>query len=403
MRDLSKLLQNGVDNSKNICKMEYGIMYVRLLSPPKGKSFFLFGPRGTGKTTWVKSTFSSALYLDLLEAELFNDLLANPQRLENLIPKNFSDWVILDEVQRVPELLNEVHRLIEKYKYKFILTGSSARKLRRKGYNLLAGRALRYAMHPLTVAELKQDFDLEHSLTYGQLPSVYIEPDPKKYLESYVKTYLQEEVLQEGLTRNLGAFSRFLEAASFSQGSVLNVSSVARECAVERKVVENYFTILEDLMIAYRVPVFTKRAKRRMISHPKFYFFDVGVYRTLRPMGPLDMPEEVQGVALETLLFQELIALNDYLDLGYKIFYWRTSNNVEVDFVLYGDKGIKAFEVKQSSRLTKEALRGLQAFLKDYPSAKTYFIYSGKRRMWEGDIEIIPVIETLKELPSILS
>lgn len=378
-------------------------MYSRLLKPPKDKSFFLFGPRGTGKTTWVKTTFTQGLYLDMLEAELYNDLLANPQRLENLIPKNFKDWIILDEVQRIPDLLNEVHRLIEKYKYKFVLTGSSARKLKRKGPNLLAGRALTYSMHQLIALELEQDFDLGHSINYGQLPSVYTESNPKAYLESYVKTYLQEEIQQEGLTRNLGAFSRFLETASFSQASILNISSVARECSIERKVVENYFTILEDLLIAYRIPVFTKKAKRRLVAHPKFYFFDVGVYRTLRPSGPLDMPEEVQGTAIETLLFQELNAINDLFNLGYKIFYWKTSNNIEVDFVLYGNRGIKAFEIKRARKPSSSMLKGLKAFLKDYPSAKAYFIYGGERYLREDEIEIIPIKDALKELPKILA
>ena len=378
-------------------------MYTRLIKPPKDKSFFLFGPRGTGKTTWVKSKFTKAIYLDLLEAQLFNDLLANPQRLENFIPKNFKDWVIIDEVQRVPELLNEIHRLIEKNKYKFILTGSSARKIKRKGVNLLAGRALGYHFYPLTAVELGNDFNLNHSLAYGQLPCAYTEKDPKAYLESYVKTYLEEEVQQEGFTRNLGAFSRFLEAASFSQGSVLNISSVARECSVERKVVENYFTILEDLLIAYRVPVFTKKAKRRLVSHPKFYFFDVGIYRTLRPAGPLDMPEETGGHASETLFLQELQAINIYLKLGYTIFYWMTSNKIEVDFVLYGNKGIRAFEIKRTGKVSNSMLKGLRAFQKDYPSAKTYFIYGGERRLRAGDIEILPLKDALKELPALLS
>lgn len=378
-------------------------MYSRLIHPPTDKSFFLFGPRGTGKTTWVKSTFSSGLYLDLLEAELFNDLLANPQRLENLIPRGFKNWVIIDEVQRVPELLNEVHRLIEKCRYKFILTGSSARKLKKAGPNLLAGRALRHHLYPLTAIELGKDFNLEHSITYGQLPCVYTESDPKAYLESYVKTYLQEEIQQEGLTRNLGAFSRFLETASFSQASVLNISSVARECAVERKVVENYFSILEDLLIAYKVPIFTKRAKRRLIAHPKFYFFDVGLYRTLRPMGPLDMPEEVAGHAVETLLLQEMIAINAYFNLGYKIFYWRTSNNLEVDFVLYGNRGIKAFEIKRVRKVSSFMLKGLKAFLKDYPFAKAYFLYGGERRMRDGSVEIIPINNAINELAELLS
>lgn len=378
-------------------------MYSRLIEPPKDKSFFLFGPRGTGKTTWVKSKFTKALYLDLLEAELFNDLLSNPQRLENFIPKNFNDWVIIDEVQRIPELLNEIHRLIEKSKYKFILTGSSARKIRRKGINLLAGRALSYNLYPLTAVELGNDFDLNHSLSYGQLPCVYTEKDPKAYLESYVKTYLEEEIQQEGFTRNLGAFSRFLEAASFSQGAVLNISSVARDCSVERKVVENYFTILEDLLIAYRIPVFAKRAKRRLVAHPKFYFFDVGLYRALRPTGPLDIPEEIGGHAFETLFLQELEAINKYLRLGYNIFYWMTSNNMEVDFVLYGEKGIKAFEIKRTGKISSSMLKGLKAFQKDYPSARMYFIYGGERVLREGDIEILPLRNALKELSEILS
>lgn len=378
-------------------------MYSRLIHPPENKSFFLFGPRGTGKTTWVKAAFPKAVYVDLLEAGLFNNLLANPQRLENLIPEGFKDWIIIDEVQRVPELLNEVHRLIEKYKYKFILTGSNARKIKRKGQNLLAGRALTYYMHPLTVSELGKDFNLGHSLKYGQLPSVYVEKDPQAYLESYVKTYLEEEIQQEGLTRNLSGFARFLEAASFSQGSILNISSVARECSVERKVVESYFSILEDLLMAYRVPVFTKKAKRRMINHPKFYFFDAGVYSTLRPAGPLDMPEEIEGTSLETLLFQELNAANTDYALGYKIYYWRTAGNAEVDFVLYGDKGMRAFEIKRTARVSGVMLKGLKSFLQDYPMSKAYFVYGGSREMRDGKISILPIEDALRRLPELLS
>ena len=378
-------------------------MYSRMIRSPKAKSFFLFGPRGTGKTTWVKSAFPKAVYIDLLEAELFNDLTANPQRLSNFIPPGFKEWVIIDEVQRIPELLHEVYRLIETKKYRFILTGSSPRKLKRKGPNLLAGRALTLSMHPFSIAELGNDFQLDHSLRYGQLPTVYTEADPKKYLEAYVRTYLEEEIRQEGLTRNLSAFARFLEAASFSQGSVLSISSVARECHVERKVVESYFSILEDLMIGYRIPIFSKKAKRRLIVHPKFYFFDVGVYRTLRPMGPLDAPEEVDGIALETLFLEELIALNGALNLGYKIFYWRTSNGKEVDFVLYGPKGLMSFEIKRTSRITSAMLGGLKSFLADYPMAKAYFVYGGNRRMYEDKIELVPALEILKNLETLLA
>jgi predicted AAA+ superfamily ATPase len=378
-------------------------MYSRLLKFPDAQSFFLFGPRGTGKTTWVRRTFPGAVYIDLLESELFTRLTANPQRLENLIPIGHRDWVVIDEIQRIPDLLSEVHRLIETRQYKFVLTGSSARKLRRGGVNLLGGRARTLAMHPLMSFELGGDFNLDKSLRAGHLPAAYSYPDQAKYLAGYVKTYLEEEVRQEGLTRNLGAFARFLEAASFSQGAVLNISEVARDCAVERKVVENYFRILEDLLIGYRLPVFSKRAKRRLVAHPKFYLFDSGVFRALRPKGPLDKPEEIDGAACETLLFQELLAANDALDLGYKLFYWRSAAQQEVDFVLYGTRGLFAFEVKRTARVSGVHLRGLRAFLKDYPEAKAYFLYGGRRRLREGLIDCVPMETALRELPAILS
>ncbi len=377
-------------------------MYSRLLVPPAQKSFFLFGPRGTGKTTWVKQNFPKALYYDLLDPEIYHDFLANPQNLETYTEKEKFDWVVIDEIQLVPELLNVVHRLIESKHYKFILTGSSARKLRRGGINLLAGRALTYFMHPLTAIELGKDFNLEKMLEFGALPSVFSEDDPQKYLSSYVKTHLYEEVQQEGMTRSLSAFARFLETASFSQGSVLNVSEVAREAMVERKVVENYFTILEDLLVAVQIPVFTKRAKRKMIVHNKFYFIDAGIYRTIRPMGPFDNPSGVSGGALETIFLQNLRAVNDYLDLRYKLFYYRTTMGVEVDFVLYGEKEIIAIEIKGSNKIARSDLRGLRAFLSDYPMAKGYLFYGGNHKMYKNGIEIWPVKEALLNLPKIL-
>ncbi len=379
-------------------------MYSRLLKEPlkTGKSFFLFGPRGTGKTTWLKSNIPRSLYLDLLGFDLYNDLLARPGRLENLIQPGFKDWIILDEIQKVPALLNEVHRLIEKHRYKFVLTGSSARSLRKKGTNLLAGRALTYRMHPLTAIELGKDFNLERSLKFGHLPSIPSEPDPGQFLNAYVQAYLREEVLQEGLTRNLGSFSRFLETTSFSQGAVLNTSEVARESGLERMRVESYFTILEDLLLATRLPVFTKRARRRMVTHPKFYYFDVGVFRALRPMGPLDSPEEAEGPGLETLCFQELNAINDYFNFQYEFYYWRTSNGAEVDFILYGPKGILAFEIKRSVRLARKDLKGLKSFRRDFPEAKLYLLYGGVREEFEDNIKILPIAQALQNLPDIL-
>ncbi len=377
-------------------------MYSRIIQFPPEKSFYLFGPRATGKTTWLRQLFPEAVYIDLLKSDVYTMLLTAPERLIQMIPPDCREPVIIDEVQRVPELLNEVHRLIEQEKrqkkLRFILTGSSARKLRGKGVNLLAGRALTRFMHPLTVQELGNDFSLDTSLRFGHLPAIYSEPDPADYLASYIQTYLREEVQQEGLTRNLQVFARFLEAASFSQGAVLNISEVARECGAGRKLVEQYFYILEDLLLAYRLPVFTKRARRRMVSHPKFYFFDAGVYRAIRPRGPLDRPEEIDGVALETLVFQELLAVNDLHRLGYELFYWRTSNGREVDFVLYGEAGIIAIEVKRAAKIRAKELRGLKAFGRDYPMASLYLFYGGDTRMYIDNITLIPVEEALQQL-----
>ena len=343
------------------------------------------------------------MYLDLLDSGLYTELLAQPARIRNYISTDRERWIVIDEVQRIPELLNEVHRLIEDQQLRFILTGSSTRSLRKRGVNLLAGRALTHSLHPLTSIELGTDFELSHFLDYGGLPSIMQEAAPKAYLESYVSMYLREEIQQEGLTRNLGAFSRFLEAASFSQGQDLNVSAVSRECAIERKVMENYFGILDDLLLSCRLPVFTKKAKRKMVQHQKFYFFDVGVYQTLRPRGPLDRPSEIGGAALETFLLQELIAYNAYLNLGYRLFYWRTQAGREVDFVLYGENGIKAFEVKLTTKVRKEDTKGLKAFLADYPMAKAYLIYCGERSMRDDGIEILPIEAFLPGLPDLLA
>ncbi|MFH2061582.1 MAG: AAA family ATPase [Candidatus Beckwithbacteria bacterium] len=377
-------------------------MYLRLLRAPRRTSFFLFGPRGTGKTTWVKKNFPKALYFDLLKGETFNSLLANPSRLEEQIPKNYKDWVVIDEVQKIPELLDEVHRLIEAEKYKFILTGSSARKLRRGGVNLLAGRAVTRYFHPLTAMELSNDFKLTDYVKFGGMPSVFSAEDKMDYLKSYVKTYLDQEVVQEGISRNLGAFARFLEVASFSQGSILNMLAVAREAGVGRRMSENYFLALEDLLIGVKLPVFGKRAKRRLMNKAKFYFFDAGVYQAIRPIGPFDQSEFIGGMALETAVFQNVRAVNDYLNLGYDLFYWRTVSGLEVDLVVYGKRGIKAFEVKSRQQIDSRDLIGLKTFLTDYPEAKGYLIYGGKVKQYREGVEIWPAEEALKSLGEIL-
>ncbi|MDP1829931.1 MAG: AAA family ATPase [Archangium sp.] len=377
-------------------------MIARTLKLPGGSSF-LFGPRGTGKSTWVSKALPKALRVDLLKESTFSELAGHADRLEALADGHGATTIIIDEVQKLPGLLDEVHRLIESRRFRFVLTGSSARKLKRSGANLLAGRARTLAMHPFTATELGARFDLKHAIRYGLLPTVWMEGDPKEYLRGYVGTYLREEVQQEALVRNLASFSRFLEAASLSQGQVLNMVSVAADCGINRKTVENHFDLIEDLLLAVRLPVFTRKAKRKLVSHPKFYFFDAGTWRALRPKGPLDADTEVDGAAIETLLMQSLRAESANAGLGYDLSYWRTPDGAEVDFVLYGERGLHAFEVTRSSLFRETELAGLRLFCGDYPQAKCHLFYGGSKRYRFGAIEVVPFEEGLKALPLTLA
>jgi predicted AAA+ superfamily ATPase len=378
-------------------------MLARAIRIPADTSFFLFGPRGTGKSTLLGQVFRDAAWFDLLDLGVYAELLAHPERLEALARPRMPATVVIDEIQRVPALLDEVHRLIERKRWRFALTGSSARKLRRGGVNLLAGRARTLTMHPFTAAELGERFDLRHSLRHGQLPSVYVETDPGAYLASYVGTYLREEVQAEALTRNLNAFSRFLAAASFSQGAVLSVSAVARDVGLPRKTVEGYFQLLDDLLLSVRLPVFTRRAKRATIAHAKFYFFDAGVYRALRPTGPLDSPEDIDGPAVETLVLQELRATNDNLGLGYTLHYWRTRDQKEVDFVLYGPRGLVAIEVKRAAAFRDRDLSDLQLFAADYPAARCFLFYGGSREYDVSGMKVVPIASALPRLGTLIA
>ena len=379
-------------------------VFERLIKKPleSRKSFFLFGPRGTGKTTWLRHRLPDALFVNLLQSEYYNRLSANPGHLRQLIPPDHTGWTVIDEVQRIPALLNEVHDLIEARGLVFVLTGSSARTLRRRGVNLLAGRALTYRMHPLTAVEQQESFNLRDSVQLGHLPARFSESDPAKYLKDYVQTYLREEVMQESLTRNIGHFSHFLEVASFSQGVTINISAVAREAHIERSVAENYFSILEDLLIAVRLPVFSRKAKRKLISQKKFYFFDAGVFRAIRPVGPLDSDAEIDGPALATLVLQELRAVNDYYEYGYQIFFWRTRSSLEVDFVLYGPRGLLAIEIKRSTQIQPKDTRALREFKKDYPPAKCFVFYGGPSPVYMDDVTVLPVEHALRNLHHIL-
>lgn len=371
----------------------------RFLTPPS-RSFFLFGPRGTGKSTWARKHYSDALHIDLLNQETYRLLKGRPEDLQNLVKEHPAvKTIIIDEVQRVPELLDSVHTLIEEDKsHQFVMTGSSARKLKRAGVNLLGGRALLQTLHPFMAAELGETFQLKNAIRYGTLPLVMAEKDPEKILKAYAGLYIQEEVQMEGLVRNIGDFARFLESISFSHASLLNVSNVAQECQVQQKTAEGYVQILEDLLLSFRLPVFTKRAKRRLVSHSKWYYFDPGVFRSLRPKGPFDRPEEIDGAALEGLVAEHLRAWIAYAGRDDQLFFWKTQHGLEVDFVVYGSGGLFALEVKNSTKIRPHDLISLQHFQKDYPKSTAIFLYRGKERLKKGNVWCIPCESFLKHL-----
>ncbi len=364
---------------------------LRRFFPLPEQSFFLFGPRGTGKSTWLRHVFPEALILDLLEPAVHRSLDSHPERLREIVAgAPDSHVVVIDEVQRVPEVLSVVHALIEEHLgLRFVLTGSSARKLRRGGVDLLAGRALNRTLHPFMAAELPT-FDLDQALSQGMLPLVWAAPRPSEVLDSYASLYLDQEIRLEGWARDAGSFARFLEAVSFSHGAVLNATEVARECEVERRTVVRYLEILEDLLLAFRVPVFTRRARRRTASHPKLYLFDAGVFRSLRPSGPLDRTEEIEGAAFEGLVAQHLRAWIAYSESDCKLYFWRTRKGVEVDFVVYGGGGFWAIEVKNTTRVRPQDLRPLRTFRTDYPECEAMLIYRGEQRLRIDGIWCLP-------------
>jgi uncharacterized protein len=373
----------------------------RLFTAPK-ESYFLFGPRGTGKSTWLRQNFPDAIYIDLLDQEVFRKYLAGPERLGDVISGNSqAKTVIVDEIQKVPSLLDEIHRLMEIERGKqvqFILTGSSARKLKHSGTDLLAGRAILKTLHPFMAAELGPRFQFTRSLEYGMLPLVLNSTEPMETLKTYASLYLREEVQAEGLVRNIGNFARFLEAVSFSHASQLNTSHVGRECQINRKTVEGFMEVLEDLLLGFRLQPFTKRAQRKLVEHPKFYYMDTGVFRSIRPKGPLDSPEEIGGACLEGLVAQHLRAWIAYGKAEKTLYYWRTRAGLEVDFIVYGEDTFLAIEVKRSKMVSSKDVRSLRAFREDYPKSKACLLYGGKERIRINDILCLPCEEFLKNL-----
>jgi predicted AAA+ superfamily ATPase len=353
---------------------------------PPNRSAFLWGPRKAGKTYWVNRHFPDSILIDLLKSDLFADYASRPSLLRERY-QGHTGLIVIDEIQMVPDLLNEIHWLIENADVSFLMTGSSARKLRRGHANLLAGRAWRYTMTPLTWAET-EGFDLEQIVISGLLPPHFLSPDPIRDLRSYVADYLKEEIAAEAVTQNIPAFAEFLRVAAISSGELLNYTNVGRETGVSAKVVRNYFQILEDTLLGFRVSPWRKAKNRRLIETEKFYLFDVGVANYLaRCMPKAGTPEF--GHSFEHYILMELKAYQAYRNPELDIRYWRTSTGFEVDFIL-GDMNV-AIEVKGTHRIHSGHARGLMALLQEHAVERAIIVSLEKEpKRLESSLEVLP-------------
>jgi len=343
------------------------------LPSPGTTTFFLWGPRQTGKTTLLRGKYPEALWVDLLKADEFRRYLQNPELLrEALAARDPIRQVVIDEIQKVPQLLDEVHWLHENRGIRFALCGSSARKVKRGQANLLGGRALRYELHGLTAGEIGGDFDLNRLLNHGYLPSIYQSENPRSLLNSYVADYLKEEVAAEGLVRNLPVYSEFLNMAALADTELVNFSTIARDCGVSSHTIKGYFQILEDTLLGRWLPAYTRRPKRRVIAAPKFYFGDVGVVNHLARRGDLQPGAELYGKAFENWVFHELCARNSYSNAFAKLAYWRLPSGIEVDFIV-NDMQL-AIEAKAAAKVTQDHLKGLREVARDHRGIKQRMI-----------------------------
>ncbi len=364
-------------------------MIERTLKPLANRSFFLFGPRQTGKSTFVQQMFAPEdLLINLLPQRTFLAYSKNPTVFRQEVLSHHQRYprakCIVDEIQKIPSLLDEVHDLIESHGIQFVLTGSSARKLKRGAANLLAGRANTYHLFGLTYEELGELFDLEKVLLHGTLPYLWaqaLEPQEKEeFLRSYSDTYLREEIQAEGLVRQVAPFARFLDIAASNDGEVVNYSNIARECGVSIKTVQEYYQILEDTFIAHRLDPWSKSVRKRLIAHSRYYFFDTGVTNAIcYNFSGLD--PVVRGRRFEQFIILQLLAINSYYRLGYQLFFWRTNTGLEVDIILAKvGTPIIAIEIKSTSVIAGRDAQGLVAFKDEYPEARTLILCTGQRR-----------------------
>jgi len=380
-------------------------MYTRQLSLPD-RSFFLFGPRGTGKTTWLQAVLPRAAWFDLLRSTEYLQFLRNPevfrQRVAALPP---GQWVVVDEIQRLPALLDEIHSLMNQHpkKHRFALTGSSARKLKRSGVNLLAGRTINRRFFPLTGSEMEFDFRVDDLLRFGCLPAIQSERTSRARLdtlEAYVTNYVREEIQQEAAVKNLDSFSRFLEVAAIMNGQVTNVAGIARDAAVSRPTVQGYFEVLIDTLIGIWLPAWQPRAKVKEARHPKFFFFDPGVVRAIAGRTREALGQEERGALLETLVLHELRAWINVANCGGELSYWRTPSGTEVDFVWSRGARAIAIEVKAGKTWRAEYSRGLKTLAETKKLAKCFGVYGGDDRLKDGPVLVLPVIDFMRELAS---
>jgi predicted AAA+ superfamily ATPase len=383
-----------VDISINHDNLNYMFNRTLRLREPGTETFFLWGPRQTGKTTLLRASYPDALWIDLLKAEQYRRYLQNPELLRGeLLERASVRQVVIDEVQKVPALLDEAHWLHENRGVRFALCGSSARKVKRGQANLLGGRALRYELHGLTAQEMGQEFDLVRAVNHGYMPTMYQSDRPKRRWNAYVADYLKEEVAAEGLVRHLPVYSEFLNVAALSDTELVNFSTIARDCGVSSHTIQGYFQILEDTLLGRWLPAYTKRPKRRVIGAPKFYFADVGIVNFLARRGEVMPGSELFGKAFENWVFHELCASNAYRDRFARLSYWRLASGIEVDFIINDMEA--AIEAKASIRVTADHLRGLRALVQDQPSIKqrTVVCLEAQARRTEDGIRILPAKE----------
>jgi predicted AAA+ superfamily ATPase len=380
----------------------------RLLKPPD-RSFFLFGPRGVGKSTWLKMLFPNSPYFDLLDQNLQMELSANPANFEaGIAGRKDAEWIVIDEIQKLPFLLEEVHRLIEKKHWKFILCGSSARKLRRGGVNLLAGRALTRNLDAFVSAELGEYFDLDFSLNWGNLPLVQCDRDyAGDILASYLNTYIKEEIKEESIVRSLPPFFRFLGITGLLNGQTVNGQNIAREASVPRSNVDVYFSILEDSLLGYFLPAYRPRLKVREQAHPKFYWFDPGVARAAAGLLNEPLGKEWLGIALETLIFSELRAYNHTSGKNRDIFFYRTNSGMEIDFIIETGKKqqstpshVICMEIKSSAKWQRMWGKAIRSFKTSgiVQVDRMIGVYMGDKSYIYDDFEVMPVLDFLASL-----